>query len=71
MRDTGMEAQRYLCCGWQVVPAKGEAIGDGRLPIEADSTVTMTSGETPVHSRGAWADIPWFYVDVTVDLESP
>lgn len=71
MRDTGMEAQQYLCCGWQVVPAKGEAIGNGSLPIEASSKITMTSGETVVHSRSAWAEIPWFYVDVTVDLESP
>jgi Domian of unknown function (DUF4952) len=70
-RDTGMEAQRYVCCGWEVVPAKGEAIGDGSLPIDAFSKVTMTSGETTVHSRKAWAEIPWFYVDVIVDLESP
>jgi hypothetical protein len=71
MRDTGMEALRYVCCGWEVVPAKGEAIGDGSLPIDAFSKVTMTSGETVVHTRNAWAEIPWFYVDVTVDLESP
>lgn len=71
IRDTGMQSQRYVCCGWEVIPAKGEAIGDGSLPIEATSMVTMTSGETVVHSRKAWAEIPWFYVDVTVDLESP
>lgn len=71
MRDTGMEKQRYECCGWQVVPTQGEAIADGSLPIEASSKVTMTSGETVIHSRNAWAEIPWFYVDVTIDLESP
>ena len=71
MRDTGMEKQRYLCCGWQVVPARGEAIATGSLPIEASSAITMTSGETVVHSRSVWSQIPWFYVDVTVDLESP
>lgn len=71
MRDTGMEALRYVCCGWEPVPAKGAAIADGRLPIDAFSKVTMTSGETTVHSRKAWTEIPWFYVDVTIDLESP
>ncbi|HEX7814446.1 MAG TPA: DUF4952 domain-containing protein [Dyella sp.] len=70
-RDTGMNALRYLCCGWQVVPGKDAATGDGTLPIEADSKVSMGSGETVVHDRKSWPQIPWFTVNVVVDIETP
>lgn len=67
-RRTGMARLRFLCCGWE--PA-AHRLGRVSKPSERDYEIAMTSEETGIARRAQWAQIPWFYVTVTLPLEEP
>jgi hypothetical protein len=70
-RRTNMAKLRFVCCGWE--PSSRVSPRLGRLPIKIGegNEVAMSSMETVVSKRHRWKDIEWFYVTVTVYLESP
>jgi Domian of unknown function (DUF4952) len=70
-RRTKMAKLRFVCCGWE--PSARASPRLGRLPIAIGESneVTMSSMETLVTKRWRWKEIEWFYVTVTVYLESP
>jgi len=65
---TGMARLRFLCCGWE--PA-AHRLGRVSKRPERDYEIAMTSEETGIARRAQWAQIPWFYVTVTLSLEEP
>lgn len=70
-RQFGMTPLRFLCCGWEVSPAKGGVSPHyGRYidPEGAKFEVSMSSGETLLNSRRAWHKIPEFHIQITTYL---
>ncbi|MGL4232838.1 MAG: DUF4952 domain-containing protein [Casimicrobium sp.] len=72
---TKMAKLRFVCCGWEPDP-RASTHGRqrlGQLPIRLGegNEVTMYSTETVMNKRSRWKDIEWFYVYVTVFLDSP
>jgi hypothetical protein len=82
VRTAGMARLKRNCCGWENWPEKPGAAHDGTLahkrplgpegPTEPGLSIGMSSGEAlegPTRER--WGEIPWFYVDAVMYLESP
>jgi len=65
VRDLGMGALRFACCGWEprdgrlgaVTPPSGSGLG---------ISVEMTSEETLIDRRAGWGEIDSFYVAVVI-----
>ncbi|MGR3273770.1 DUF4952 domain-containing protein [Acaryochloris marina NIES-2412] len=69
--EFGMAPLRFLCCGWEVSPAKDEvAPHNGRYIDleEARFEVSMYGGETLVRNRRDWHQVPEFRIRVTTYL---
>ena len=82
VRTAGMARLKRNCCGWENWPEKPGAAHDGSLahkrplgpdgPTEPDLSIGMGSGETlEGRTREQWGEIPWFYVNVVMYMESP
>lgn len=82
VRTAGMARLKRNCCGWENWPEKPGDAHDGSLahkrpldpdgPTEPDLSIGMGSGETlEGRTREQWGEIPWFYVDVVMYMESP
>ena len=82
VRTAGMARLKRNCCGWENWPEKPDDAHDGSLPhkrplgpdgpTEPNLSIGMGSGETlEGRTRELWGEIPWFYVNVVMYLESP
>lgn len=70
-REFGMAPLRFLCCGWEVSPAKGQVAphyGKFVDPKGAEFKVSMYGGETLVRDRKNWHKIPEFRIKVETYL---
>lgn len=81
-RDVGLPPLVFACCRWETahggqgrfsfrqpgLPAARAAADDGLL---TRYSVRMGSGDTLRYEREEWLLIPWFYVNVTLNLETP
>ena len=66
----------FHCCGWESWSPSGGSLAHNRPlaeegPTEPNLDISMGSGESLISNRDRWAEIPWFYVDVLMYLESP
>ncbi|BDM77317.1 DUF4952 domain-containing protein [Acaryochloris marina] len=70
-REFGMAPLRFLCCGWEVSPAKGTVAPQYGQYIDSEGAkfeVSMFSGETLSNGREAWHQIPEFRIKVETYL---
>ena len=77
-----MAPLKRICCGWENGPGTLEYSRYGmvahNIPLGPDGpadqyfAVSMAGGETLEGAdRDHWEEIPWFYVDAVMYLESP
>ena len=72
MRHTRMPALRFACCGWEPYSRRNPLVVAGYLPSRYGFNFEISMGsETLVTRRAEWNQIPWFYVEVLLPLESP
>ncbi len=72
-KSARMPRLRFLCCGWESLPAspKSQARTGAYIQYRRRFEITMTSGESMVNQRRRWAEIPYFQVKVTTYTELP
>jgi hypothetical protein len=73
IKSARMPRLRFLCCGWESAPISPKSHArTGVYAVHGQRfEVTMTSGESTVHKRQRWAEIPYFTVKITVYTELP
>ena len=73
MGSARMPRLRFLCCGWESVPASSNSKAATGFYLQRGQRfeATMTSGESIVNQRKRWAEILYFQVKVTTYTESP
>lgn len=71
IRHAGMRKLKFYCCGWEpTIPVKMQ--GSAHIKVDKETVYDISMGaETPMSRRSGWSKIPWFYVNVTLDLEEP
>ena len=73
VKSARMPRLRFLCCGWESVPASSNSKAATGFYVQRRQRfeATMTSGESIVNQRKRWAEILYFQVKVTTYTESP
>jgi hypothetical protein len=70
-RHTKMARLKRTCCTWEPDARRRPRYGSLPSRTEFPYEISMGTEENLVSRRADWKQIPWFYVSVTLPLESP